>query len=113
MGEANSGEEYLKRHLLLQALNKHSNLLGRIDSAKIELDSARAAFSYRYTVLRQAVRPNQPIRPRVVPIFVASAIAALLVALFAAVAIDIRSGEILELWQVERKLKLPVLAELP
>jgi len=112
-GEADSGEEYLKRYMLNQAVHKYTGLLERIDSAKIELDTAQAAFKYRYTVLRPAVVPTTPILPKVVPSLVASAIAGLLLALFAALVIDLRSGQILELWQVERKLKLPVLAELP
>jgi uncharacterized protein involved in exopolysaccharide biosynthesis len=111
--EDDSGEEYLKRYLLQQAVGNYAQMQEKIHSAKIELDASQAAFKYRYTVLYPAMQPNEPIRPKLALTLGAGAIAALFMALFAAVAIDIRSGEILERWQVERQLKLPVLSELP
>jgi uncharacterized protein involved in exopolysaccharide biosynthesis len=110
--DEDSGEVYLKTYVLRQAVGKYSVLIERINSAKIELDTANAAFKYRYSVLRPAMLPTRPTKPNVPLVLIAGTIAALLVSLFAAVAVDIISGEIIERWQVERVLKLPVLAEL-
>jgi len=108
-----SGEEYLKRYMLQQAVGNYAQMQEKIHSANIELDASQAAFKYRYKLLYPAMQPNDPVRPKLALTLAAGAIAALFMALFAAVAIDIRSGEILERWQVERQLKLPVLSELP
>ncbi|HMK72183.1 MAG TPA: hypothetical protein VK454_02525, partial [Myxococcaceae bacterium] len=42
-------EEYAKARLRF-AMNKYDSLLERLDAARIELDTARAAFKYRYSV---------------------------------------------------------------
>ncbi len=95
------------------AMEKYDNLLERIDSAQIELDTARAAFKYRYSVVRPPIFPKRPSKPKV-PVFVAGALfAALTFGLAAAVLADLRSGRLLEPWQVERQLGLTILGELP
>jgi uncharacterized protein involved in exopolysaccharide biosynthesis len=85
-------------------------VLERIDSARIELDTARAAFKYRYNVIRPAELPKTPARPNVFALLEAGAVVGLLLALFAAVLADVRRGRILERWQVERLVGLKVLA---
>src|SRR5206468_1114555 len=42
---------------------KYNSLLDRIDSARIELDTARAAFKYRYNVIKPPQVPRKPIKP--------------------------------------------------
>ena len=47
------------------AVQKYEAIVDRIESARIELDTARAAFKYRYTMVRPAEVPKKPIKPNV------------------------------------------------
>jgi capsular polysaccharide biosynthesis protein len=51
------------------------------------------------------VKPKKPL------VYGGAAIMGLLLGVFAAVILDIRTGRILERWQLSRQLGLPVLAE--
>jgi len=95
------------------AMEKYDVLLERIESARIELDTARAAFKYRYGIIRPPTFPRRPEKPKVPLIVAAGIIAALALGTLAAALADLWSGKILELWQVERGLGLPVLGEVP
>ena len=90
------------------SIEKYQELLGRIDGATIELDTARAAFKYRYSVVRPAQVPKNPEKPKASVVLGGGLAAAVL---FAAVAADLRAGRIVEAWQIERLLGVPVLAE--
>lgn len=103
--------EYERRQLEL-LLRQHSNLLERIDAARIEMDTAQAGFKYRYSVVTPPQLPRSPAKPYGL-LFVGGGIAGgIALALFLSTAADIRSGRILERWQVERQLGLPVLTEI-
>jgi hypothetical protein len=104
-----SPEEISKQTMLHQALGKYTALLDRIDSAKIEMDTARAAFKYRYSVFWPARIPNKPAKPKVPMVLGAGLVAGLLLALFASTAADVISRRVLEPWQVERDLAIPIL----
>jgi DNA repair exonuclease SbcCD ATPase subunit len=107
-----SAEGYAKNRLRF-AMNKYDSLIARLDDARIELDTARAAFKYRYSTIRPAELPKKPIRPKVPVILALGFIAALGLAALAAALADVRSRKVVERWQVERGLGLPVLGELP
>lgn len=89
---------------------KYEELMMRIDSARIEQDTARAAFKYRYSVVRPATVPRKPTSPNAVVLLAGALIAALGVALFIGALRDWSSGTIVEAWQVERALGLKVLS---
>jgi hypothetical protein len=93
------------------ALNNFESLRERIDGARIELDAARAAFKYRYTVVKPPMLPKAPIKPKAGPMMAGGLIGGLLLAVLAAVLADVRAGRLHQRWQVERALDLPVLAE--
>ncbi|HZN91658.1 MAG TPA: hypothetical protein VFB81_03110 [Myxococcales bacterium] len=93
------------------ALSKYDELLERIDSAKIELATARAAFKYRYSVVRPAQRPKKADKPNVPIMLAMGAFAASALAVLAAVLADVRTGKVLESWQVSRLIGVPVIAE--
>jgi uncharacterized protein involved in exopolysaccharide biosynthesis len=93
------------------AMSKYGALLDRIDSARMELDTSRAAFKHRYTVIAPAERPREPIKPNRPRVLFSALIGGLAMALLAATAADIRSGRILERWQVERQVGVEVLAD--
>ncbi len=106
------GATTLGRARLLAAAAKYSEILGRIDSAKMELDVAKAAFKYTYSVVRPAEMPTKPRKPNVPVLLGGGLVASIVLALLAAGLADLLQGRYIEPWQVER-LKIPVLGELP
>jgi uncharacterized protein involved in exopolysaccharide biosynthesis len=99
------------RAQLAMATSRYQDILMRIDAARIELDTARAAFKYRYTVVSPAQTPRNPIGPNVMLIVIGGILAGLFFSFFASTALDLWKGRVVESWQVEKRLKLPVLAE--
>jgi len=97
---------------LRSRLSAHQQILKRIDAAKLEHDIAKRSFKYRFTVLMPAEFPRKPVKPNAIVIALGGVVAGLLLGVFAALAKDVLSGRVLESWQVERGLGLPVLAEL-
>ncbi len=98
------------RARLNNAVSKYDRLVDRIEAANVELDSVRTTFKQRYTVILPAQMPKRALTPTV-PLAVGF-IAALLSAIAAAVAADLRAGRIVARWQVEQQLALPILGQL-
>jgi hypothetical protein len=86
---------------------------GELDDAAVSLAAAGAAFASRYAVITPAEIPEKPIFPTPALMLPAGILGGLLLAIFGAVAADLRAGVIRESWQARRKLELPVLAEVP
>jgi uncharacterized protein involved in exopolysaccharide biosynthesis len=97
---------------LSSELKQLESVLERTDGARIELAVSQAAFKYRYSVIRPAQVPRDPVSPNLQMIFAAGVFASLFLALAAVVCKDLVSGRILETWQVERQLGLPVVGTL-
>jgi uncharacterized protein involved in exopolysaccharide biosynthesis len=97
---------------LTSAINSYQNAMSRIDAAKVELDITRAAYKHRYTVVTPAELPRKPKKPTGLLVGLGSVVGGALLAILLAVASDLAGGLILETWQIRRKLKLEVLAEL-
>jgi uncharacterized protein involved in exopolysaccharide biosynthesis len=93
------------------ALANYNSFHDRIEGARLELDSARAAFKYRYTIIHPAQKPRRPVKPNPKLVLAASLIAGLALALLSTTVVDLRSRKLLESWQVERALKLPMMGE--
>jgi uncharacterized protein involved in exopolysaccharide biosynthesis len=91
----------------------YARLQDSIQAARLELDSARAAFKYRYVPIRPAQRPRGPVSPRISLVLIASVTAGLALAAFAAAFVDLTSRTFLEDWQVEQALGVPLLGTLP
>jgi uncharacterized protein involved in exopolysaccharide biosynthesis len=92
-------------------VSKYTTVRDQISTARIDLDTAQAAFRHRYKVLTPAEIPNRPIKPKV-PVMVAGGlIGGLFLALLLPIALELRRGRIVERWQVAQ-IHLPVLAEL-
>jgi uncharacterized protein involved in exopolysaccharide biosynthesis len=109
-GEEDEATEYAKSRLKI-AVSKYEELLSRIDSARIELDTARAAFKYRYSIIRPAEVPKKPEKPSVPVTLFGGLVAGGALALFLCLLRDLAGGRIVEPWQLRRGFKLPVLAE--
>lgn len=103
--------EYERGQLRL-LFRQYSSLVDRLDLSRVELDTARAAFKHRYSVITPPQIPKRPIRPNPPMVIVGSLIGGVLLAFFASAAADLWSGRIVESWQVERRLRIPILAEL-
>jgi uncharacterized protein involved in exopolysaccharide biosynthesis len=97
---------------LRSELNQLESVLERTDGARIELAVSQAAFKYRYTIVRPAQEPREPSSPNRRMIILAGVIASLMLALGVVVSKDLLSNCILESWQIERRLGLPVLGTL-
>jgi len=97
---------------LRDARFRYEQMLERVQAAQLELDAARAAFKYRYNVIWPAEMPKKPISPNPVKIFGLGPVLALALALAVAAAYDLWKGLVVERWQVERSLGLPVLADI-
>ncbi len=108
--EDDPGLEYLRNQLRIETA-KYEDLMGRIDSARIELDTARAAFKYRYSVIQPAQLPKAPTSPKPMMLLGGGVASGLFLAILFAIAADVHTGKIVEAWQIERSLKLPLLGE--
>jgi len=93
------------------ALARYNALLDRIDAARLELDNAQAAFKRRYVLIRPPQRPNGPVKPRVPLVLLASTVAGAVLGLFAPLLVDLLSRRLVEPWQVEQVLGVPLLGE--
>ena len=93
------------------ALARYNGLLDRIDAARLELDNAQAAFKRRYVVIRPPQRPKGPVKPKVPLVLLASTVAGAVLGLFAPSLVDLLSRRLVERWQVEQVLGVPLLGE--
>jgi hypothetical protein len=91
---------------------KYEQMAGRVISARADRDAATAAFKYRYNVIWPPEVPTEPYSPNPVKVLGIGFAVSLLLALLAAVLPDLVSGRVVERWQVERQLNLPVLGEI-
>jgi uncharacterized protein involved in exopolysaccharide biosynthesis len=104
--------DYEKRRLE-DSVRQHASLLERIDAASVEAETARAGFKYRYSVVSPPLIPKHPMRPYALLAVAGGLLGGLAMALLAAVALDVAGGRVLERWQLEEGLRLPVVGELP
>jgi uncharacterized protein involved in exopolysaccharide biosynthesis len=101
-----------ERTQLAALVRQHSNLLERIDAARVEIDTAEAAFKYRYSVIAPPQRPKGPTKPFGLILLVAGFLGGIIIAFFATTVADLRGGRVLERWQIERSLGLTILARI-
>jgi uncharacterized protein involved in exopolysaccharide biosynthesis len=92
-------------------VGKYTTVRDQISTARIDLDTAQAAFRHRYKVVMPAEVPLQPIKPKALVMVAGGLIFGLFLALLTPVALELRRGRIIEKWQVAQ-IELPVLAEL-
>jgi uncharacterized protein involved in exopolysaccharide biosynthesis len=105
--ERDEGEERIR-----EARAAYLAMVERVHAAQLELDAARAAFKYRYNLIWPAQMPKGPVGPNPLKIIGAGTFASLLLALGFATLLELRAGRVVARWQLERKLDLPVLAEI-
>jgi hypothetical protein len=96
---------------LQNRIHKYEEYMDQISAAKLQLDLARSAFRYRYTMHQPPELPNAPRHSVRTIAGWGSALVALFLMVGATAALDFASGLFLHPWQVKRKLSLPVLGE--
>jgi uncharacterized protein involved in exopolysaccharide biosynthesis len=101
---------YAKSRLKI-AIANYEDLLDREEGARIELETARAAFKYRYSIITPPEIPDHPASPNVPRLLMVGVFLAFVLTLFVATVMDMFSGRVIEPWQVKEILGLPVLGE--
>jgi uncharacterized protein involved in exopolysaccharide biosynthesis len=92
-------------------VSKYTTVRDQISTARIELDTAQAAFRHRYKVVTPADVPNRSVKPKVPALIAGGMVGGLLLALLVPVLLELRRRRFVEKWQVVQ-MHLPVLAEL-
>jgi hypothetical protein len=103
-------EQYAESRLRM-VMNDYQELVDRLNAARIELETSRAAFKYRYRVLTPVEVPRKPFRPNVPIILVGGVMMAGFLGFVTILALDIAGGRVHQSWQVSRFLGLPVVGE--
>jgi uncharacterized protein involved in exopolysaccharide biosynthesis len=93
------------------AVSKYAALRDDIRSGRIQFDTAQAAFNFRYKVVVPADAPRKPTKPKSAVIVGGGLLLTILLAFLLPVATELRSGIIVERWQVAM-VQIPVLADL-
>jgi uncharacterized protein involved in exopolysaccharide biosynthesis len=106
--------EDFERSRLTAAIARYYGVSDRLEGAKLERDSAQAAARYRFVVVQPPLPPRSASNALVKTALTVGGIGAgFLLGLVGAIAAEHRRGRIVQEWQVERGLGLPILAVLP
>ncbi len=97
------------RSKLQFAISNYQALQDQIRRGRIDLDTAQAAFKYRYTVVKPAEVPKGPISPKVPLIVIAAVIGGLFIGVVIAMSKELNAGILFEPWQIQHATGLPVL----
>lgn len=93
------------------AVEKYAALRGKIGTARVDLDTAQAAFKHRYQIVVPAEPPNAPFKPKVPVVLGGGIAAAAVLALLICLLLELREDRLVERWQLHR-IGIPILAEL-
>lgn len=91
-------------------ISKYAMLRDKVTTARVDLDTAEAAFRRRYQIVIPPEVPSKPAKPKIPVILIGGLLASLGIGLLLAVIAELRTGKLVEAWQVDR-LGLPRLAE--
>ena len=100
------------RSRLKIAVDAYEDLLGRLEAARIELETTRAAFKYRYGIIVPPQIPKAPTSPKPLRIVAGGVVLGILLSLFAVLVAELGGGRLADPWQVARSLELPVIGEI-
>jgi uncharacterized protein involved in exopolysaccharide biosynthesis len=93
------------------AVVRYGALRDEVRAARMELDTAQAAFNHRYQVIIPVEVPGKPNKPNLAAVVGAGLVLSLLLAFGIPVLSELRRGVLVEYWQVDA-FHLPVLADL-
>jgi uncharacterized protein involved in exopolysaccharide biosynthesis len=97
---------------LTAASQEYNEVVNQMDFAKVQLEIARDAFKDTYTIARPAELATKLKKPKIPLIVGGGLFAALLLAFLIPGLRDLASRRVIEVWQVEAVLKVPVLGEI-
>jgi uncharacterized protein involved in exopolysaccharide biosynthesis len=97
---------------LRTAMDKYAALRDKAQAAQIDLETARAAFAYRYSVVTPSQLPKHPTKPNVLLVLLAALVAAFITATLSAVVAELQRGVVQDLDEVARWVGCPVLGVL-
>jgi hypothetical protein len=100
------------RGRLRDAMDKYAALRAQVQASQIDLETAKAAFKYRYTVVTPARLPRSPSVPNIPVVTLVAFVVSILCGFLLTVLLDLRRGRLVERWQLERLLERPILGEL-
>lgn len=103
--------DYARQKISL-AMRKYERLQLDVDSARLDLETAQAAFRHRYRVVTPAEIPNKATKPKPAMVIGGALLGGLALGILIALALELRRGLIHEAWQVETALGLPVVAHI-
>ena len=103
--------EYARSNLRF-VREEYASVLQRLSAARMELETAQAAFKYRYSVVTPPQVPKAPKKPYFLLRLVGGLVGGLALAIFVSTMLDIRSTRLLEEWQLQRQLGVPLLARI-
>lgn len=90
---------------------QYQQMNDRLNVAMLDRDAAGAAFKYRYVVSWPAEMPRNPATPSALRIFGLGLLGAVLLSLLVVSTLELRRDRIVQRWQIELLLGLPILAE--
>lgn len=93
------------------AVSKYAAIRDKIGTARVDLDTAQAAFRHRYQIIIPAEAPSKPSKPKVPLILAGGVLASLVIGWLLAILAELRTGRVVERWQVY-SLGIPLLGEL-
>ena len=99
------------RSRLRIAVASYQELLERLDAARMELQTVRATFKYKYGILTPAAVPKTSVSISPLIVLVGATMLGAMLAVFSAIVLDLGGGRLLESWQIEHSLGIPVLGE--
>jgi uncharacterized protein involved in exopolysaccharide biosynthesis len=99
------------RAKLRSAIDKYTEFTSRVDEARLQLTTARAAFKYRYQVVAEPEVPRKPVKPKRALLIIGSIVGALLFGLVAGAIRELLTGRLLEPWQL-KTIGVPLLGEI-
>jgi uncharacterized protein involved in exopolysaccharide biosynthesis len=105
------GALQLAQSRLALAIRSYEDTMGRIEKVKEDLDVVRAIYRSRYQVVTPPEVPKKPKKATAQNIGIGAVIGGALLALLLAAGLELLGGNIVEPWQVRRRLKLEVLGE--
>jgi uncharacterized protein involved in exopolysaccharide biosynthesis len=111
LGVGEAPEIVAARERLTAATRKYEDVAVRLDTARIQLQSLQAAFKYRFIVVQPPEQPRKPTKPNRVMLFLAGLLGGIVLGLLGGGIKDLLRGRFIEPWQVSRRLRLPILAE--
>jgi len=95
-----------------RAREAYDDFKRRLSDARVEMQTTKAAFNYRYIITQPPLKPAKAIKPRPPMVLGAGFVAALFMGLLMAVLVDLRTKKVVESWMVERIAHVPLLGEI-